>query len=217
MIPEGAEVSVIYSGSGTLELDGGDLLDPEDNCFTMPETDAWLGIEVRYAITDNTSDTGGTFDVPTSEPEGGIVTITVTPEENWSLKADSLKAEYTEGGETKSCQVTAVSTNDNVYTFTMPAAAVTVSAEMEELPFDIGVSDSIANGTIGVTVGTVAGATQAPFGKTVTLTLEPDTGYALAADSLKVTYLESSVTKSCDLTPDSANPTSIPSTCPPRR
>lgn len=59
---------------------------------------------------------------------GKIVTLTVTPNANYELVADSLKVTDTNGTQT----VPVTSNSDNTYTFTMPAYAVTVTAQFRQ-------------------------------------------------------------------------------------
>ena len=95
------------------------------------------GIELAklYAITTG-GITNGTVTTDATENKAfaeDTVTITVTPSSGYQLKADSLKVTYNDGTE-KTCQLTQDSTDTTKYTFTMPAYAVTVSAEFERIP-----------------------------------------------------------------------------------
>ncbi|ATW24905.1 S-layer homology domain-containing protein [Candidatus Formimonas warabiya] len=65
---------------------------------------------------------GGVVEAPASAIEGNTVTVTVTPDEGYSLVADSLT--YTATGQTP----VAISVTESVYSFIMPAANVTINA-----------------------------------------------------------------------------------------
>jgi hypothetical protein len=118
---------------------------------------------------------GGTVSASqTSATAGTTLTLTVTPEVGYRLTSGTLKAT---GGDV------AISESEP-YTFTMPAAHVTVSAEFEALPPDTyTVSiDKFDGGTVG------ADKTSAAAGTTITLTVKPDEGYVLVSGSLKYSY-----------------------------
>ena len=95
---------------------------------------------------------------------GETVTLTVTPDEGYVLKAGSLKVNGTPVDGT---------------TFTMPATDAVITAEFQRL-YTVTVSEDIENGTV------TADKSQAIYGETVTLTVTPDAGYVLDAGSLCV-------------------------------
>ncbi len=83
-----------------------------------------------YAITNGTTDTNGSITVAKTAAEGETVTVTVKPADGYALK--TLK--YNDGEDH-----TITVDKDGKYTFTMPAKAVTVTAEFEattEKPVD---------------------------------------------------------------------------------
>jgi hypothetical protein len=103
---------------------------------------------------------------PVSAVAGTTITLTATPATGYVLKSGSLKY------------------NNNVisgpsYTFTMPAANVTVSAEFEPKSYSVTVDSAISNGTVS------PDKTNAVAGTAITLTITPDTGYVLKSGSLK--------------------------------
>lgn len=102
--------------------------------FKMPACDLTYTVDyekIDYSVTTVFDATQG--DVTTA-PAGiaqidDIVTVTVTPKTGYRLV--SLTATYANGE--KSCVLTEIGTN--VYTFTMPAAAVTVTAIFDEVAY----------------------------------------------------------------------------------
>mgnify|MGYP002853682514 CR=1 FL=1 len=87
-----------------------------------------------YAVTIGTLD-GGTIEAATltegKAEFGATVTLTVTPGESKKLTANSLSVKKSDGSET-TVAISGDGTEGNPYTFTMPAYAVTVSAEFED-------------------------------------------------------------------------------------
>ena len=63
--------------------------------------------------------------------EGDVVTVTVTPDEGRQLSSGSLKYSADDGG-----SYTEIAENDGIYSFVMPAANVTVTADFEPLSVD---------------------------------------------------------------------------------
>ena len=86
-----------------------------------------------YAISKSEMTNGDVTIEPVSASAGQTVTLTVVPADNYRLKSGTLKATYNDG-EDKELTIT-----DN--TFVMPAYAVTVSAEFEEIPSVYGTYD----------------------------------------------------------------------------
>jgi hypothetical protein len=153
--------------------------------FTMPASDVTVTAEFeelpagQYSVTIGNLTNGSISAKVEGVPviyaaEGAQVTLTVTPAENYRLKADSLKVN--EGAVT-------VNGSGNTYTFTMPASDVTVTAEFEELPagqYSVTIGD-LTHGGIGTD------KTSAAEGDTVTLTVTPEAGYQYTEGSLIVT------------------------------
>ncbi|MDR1933015.1 MAG: hypothetical protein LBQ57_09385 [Spirochaetales bacterium] len=79
--------------------------------------------------------TNGTI---TASPKSGVenveITLTVSPDTGWRLEENGLRVFY---GEVPGTAVTLTAGENNVYTFTLPASDVTVSAEFEEGPIQI--------------------------------------------------------------------------------
>jgi hypothetical protein len=112
-----------------------------------------------------------------SATAGTTITLTVTPNTGYALKAGTLKYRY--GGSDYT-----PSGSGLTYTFAMPAADVTVSAEFEALPPD----------TYSVTPASMTGgavnpnAASATAGTTITLTVTPNAGYTLKTGTLKYSH-----------------------------
>lgn len=105
--------------------------------FAMPAGDATVSAafeEVKkYNVTVAGTVENGTVGVePKTAAAKDVVTVTVTPNTNFKYTDGSLKATYTDGGTKKEINdFKAVDGKENTYTFEMPAADVTVSAEFE--------------------------------------------------------------------------------------
>ena len=118
-----------------------------------------------YNVTLPTDLVGGTVTADkTSAKYGEAVTLTIEPDNGFTIKT----VKYND---------TAITANEGVYSFTMPAADVTVSAEFEGAPFDVTISNAITGGTVAVSSGLENG--QAKAGSEVTLTVTPAAGYQL--------------------------------------
>lgn len=152
--------------------------------FAMPAGDATVSAafeEVKkYNVTVAGTVENGTVGVePKTAAAKDVVTVTVTPNTNFKYTDGSLKATYTDGGTKKEINdFKAVDGKENTYTFTMPAADVTVSAAFEAVKVEtysvtINPSD---NGTV-----TADKTADLKAGDTVTLTVTPaDNMYTLA-------------------------------------
>lgn len=152
--------------------------------FAMPAGDATVSAafeEVKkYNVTVAGTVENGTVGVePKTAAAKDVVTVTVTPNTNFKYTDGSLKATYTDGGTKKEINdFKAVDGKENTYTFTMPAADVTVSAAFEPVKAE----------TYNVTInssdhGKVEAdkTTELKAGDTVTLTVTPDdNAYTLA-------------------------------------
>lgn len=152
--------------------------------FAMPAGDATVSAafeEVKkYNVTVADTVENGTVGVEQKTAAAkDVVTVTVTPNTNFKYTDGSLKATYTDGGTKKEINdFKAVDGKENTYTFEMPAADVTVSAEFE----------AVKAKTYSVTINssdhgkvTADKNTDVEAGKTVTLTVTPaDDMYTLA-------------------------------------
>ena len=98
-------------------------------------------------------------------PDGSTVTVTATPAKGYTVK--SIKYDDT-----------VIIPADGVYSFTMPAGDVTVTAEFELVDYTI--TKSNVHGTVITKVNDVnSGTDTAHYGDTVTITATPDEGYGL--------------------------------------
>ena len=123
--------------------------------------------------------------VETAE-ENAEVTLTVAPDEGYRLKAGTLAATYQVPGEnatdepkTEQVVLTPVEGEEGKYTFKMPAADVTVTAEFEQT-YKVEVAATLEHGSVEPDKKIAAA------GETVKLTVTPATGYEL--ESIHVTY-----------------------------
>ena len=121
--------------------------------------------------------------------EGADVTLTVAPDEGYRLKAGTLAATYQVPGENatdepKTEKVVLTEGEEGVYTFKMPTADVTVTAEFEQIPaavtYKVEVAATLENGDVK------ADKESAAAGETVQLTVTPAPGYELEA--IRVVY-----------------------------
>ncbi len=150
-----------------------------------------------FAVTGvNTAQGKVTANVTEAEADA-TVTLTVDPEDGYQLVANSLKV--------NNGDVALAADNS----FTMPAAAVTVTAEFEAIEYKATVATGIINGKVEATAKrgetAIADLTKLNIGDTVTLALTIDKGCELKADSLKVSYIDGEETKTVPLTPVKAN------------
>ena len=118
--------------------------------------------------------------------EDAEVTLTVAPDEGYRLKAGTLAATYQVPGEnatdepkTEQAVLTPVEGKEGVYTFKMPAADVTVTAEFEQT-YKVEVAATLEHGSVEPDKKIAAA------GETVKLTVTPNEGYEL--ESIRVTY-----------------------------
>ncbi len=120
----------------------------------------WIGEAETYSVTVDSSITGGSVTVdPASAAAGGTITVTVTPDESKQLVAGSLN--YNDG--TADIEITAT---EDMYSFTMPAADVVVTAGFEDIPAagEAGslkiafVMPGYTSGTVAITLDHPAGA-----------------------------------------------------------
>lgn len=152
--------------------------------FAMPAGDATVSAEFeevkKYNVTVAGTVENGTVGVePKTAAAKDVVTVTVTPNTNFKYTDGSLKATYTDGGTKKEINdFKAVDGKENTYTFEMPAADVTVSAEFEPVKAKT-YSVTINNSDHGKVEADKI--TDVEAGDTVTLTVTPaDDMYTLA-------------------------------------
>jgi hypothetical protein len=125
-----------------------------------------------YSVTVGSTPNGSVTANPQQAKAGETVTLTVSPDNGFRLKAGSLAVNA--GAVTVS--------GSGPFTFLMPGADAAVSAVFEAIPtgpFAVTVG-SFDNGTV------TADKASAEAGETVTLTISPASGYRLKPDSLVV-------------------------------
>lgn len=175
--------------------------------FAMPAGDATVSAafeEVKkYNVTVAGTVENGTVGVePKTAAAKDVVTVTVTPNTNFKYTDGSLKATYTDGGTKKEINdFKAVDGKENTYTFEMPAADVTVSAEFEPVKaktYSVTATKG-GEGTVTVNGQETEKLEGLKSGDTVTLTVTPaDDMYKLAQlaeNGLKVTYTDAEGTE----------------------
>jgi hypothetical protein len=151
--------------------------------FTMPAANVTVSAEFEavvpvytITVTVNSPANGTVTSGAANAIEGATVTLTVQPSTGYRLKTGSPRVNNTGGG------TVPVSGSGTAYSFTMPASNVTVSAEFEAVVpvYTVTVNPSLTNGTV------TPGGANAVEGATVTLTVQPNTGYQLKAGSPRV-------------------------------
>ena len=133
-------IDVIYPKSGT-NINNYDIT-RENGTLTV--------LAASYTVTAQVNGDHGTIITDATDSkayEGDTVTVTVTPESGYQLK--TLTA-VTAGGDP--ITTTQDATDKTKYTFTMPADAVTVTAEFEEEPSDWQQLQNALNGTTTASV-----------------------------------------------------------------
>lgn len=126
-----------------------------------------IGTSAEYTIILSSEITNGTITINKAKAEQSAeITVTVTPDINYQLKVGSLKFNTLAIDETNK--------------FTMPAEDVTIYAEFEPVTaYIVTVDSKITNGTV------TADKLSASAGKTITLTVTPNTNYRLKSGTLK--------------------------------
>ena len=153
-------------------------IDPNggDYTFTMPHEDVTVVVtleKIDYTVTCVYDAKQGKAEAVETAQVGDIVTVTVTPQPGYELA--QLTATYADGE--KSCVLTEIM--ENVYTFTMPAADVTVTAVFTEVTYTanlvvVGKATTALNGYDSINV-------PANYLDTVTVTVTPDAGWQLVS------------------------------------
>ena len=165
---------------GTLKVfktdDESTLVPVSDNKFTLPGYDVTVTAEfakISHPITILSVDNGNITASPGTEVAEGVeVALTVSPADGYRLKSGSLKV-YKTGDENITVPLSGTS-------FNMPAYGVTVTAEFEQIPYQITIS-SMENGNI-----TASPSVDITEGVEVALTVSPADGYRLKSGSLQV-------------------------------
>ena len=165
---------------GTLKVyktgDESTLVAVNDNKFILPDYDVTVTAEfakISHQITILPVDNGSITASPgTDVAEGVEVALTVSPADGYRLKSGSLQV-YKTGDANTTVALSGTS-------FNMPAYGVTVTAEFEQIPYQITIS-SMENGNI-----TASPSVDITEGVEVALTVSPADGYRLKSGSLQV-------------------------------
>ena len=182
---KGETVSLVITPAAGYELDKLTVKDAENkdvavsgNKFVMPASKATVSATFKkstYKITVNEATKGKvTADVATAKI-GDTVALTITPETGYELWQLTVKD--------AAGKDVAVAADGK---FTMPASNVTITATFRVIPveYTLTVDSAIANGTVTAKIGTDA-VTKAKNGDTITLAIEPATGYKLKELTVK--------------------------------
>ncbi len=169
-VPEGEEFAGWYDADNNL------MSDQVTYSFTVTETiflTAVSGISTPHSITVDNGITNGSVSVVDDLTEayfGDTITLNITANDRYALVDGSVKVNGV-----------ALVANNGVYTYTMSVSDITITAEFEQVVFDITVG-SLENGSIIVTDG----LTSATIGDKVTFTVEASTDYMYVSGSFKI-------------------------------
>lgn len=138
--------------------------------FEMPAKDLALTAETGYRITENIEH--GTISIAPDQTlykAGTPITVTVKADEGYQLNTLECKTADTD--------VPVTNNNNGTYSFTMPAADVTISAVFEKIKYTVTVTVSDDSKDMG----TVKGGGEYAEGDPVTITATPNEGYELVS------------------------------------
>ncbi|MGM9554244.1 MAG: InlB B-repeat-containing protein, partial [Faecousia sp.] len=175
---QNADGSTVYTVTGEKPATDTPVGDSLTLSFAMPAEDLTYTVvyaKIDYSITTVFDATQGSV---ATEPAGtaqldDIVTVTVTPKEGYELA--ELTVTYAEGE--KSCVLTEI--EENVYTFTMPADAVVVTAIFTEITYTANLT--IVGEGSGTLNGYYTDNMPADYLDTVTVTAAPAEGWELVS------------------------------------
>lgn len=166
------------NGLGWFDQDGIEY----KSVFEMPAKDLVLKAETGYSITINDKIEHGIIGI---EPQQTLykaetpITIMVKADEGYQLKSLECK--------TADNDVTVADNNNGTYSFTMPAADVTISATFDPIQYQVMIADDIQHGNV------VANQQTAAAGSVINLTVAPETGYQISELYYKVESSEDAV------------------------
>ena len=126
--------------------------------------------EPGTALVTISSTTNGSVTTPTSVvAEGGTVTLTITPATGYELADISVST---------GSQAVTLNGSGNTRTFTMPATNVTVTASFTQRNYTVSFG-SFSHGSV-----TASKTSNAHYGDSITLTINPSAGYELSTISV---------------------------------
>lgn len=131
----------------------------------------WIAYGSEYQVTVPTASNGVVTVTPKSAKSGEKVTVIAAPDKGYVV--DKITVALADGNEVK-----VTDNGDGIYSFTMPAAAVTVTATFKAVETNITISNT-AGGTV------TSNAANAKNGDTVTLTSKANMGYISAVPTVK--------------------------------
>ena len=133
-----------------------------------------LGI-TKYTVTHAATNGSITINTADNIPAGVSVSLTATANTYYTLDTSSIKAVKTSGGD-----AVALSGSGATRTFTMPMAAVTLSATFNKATYELTFSGD-SNGSLTAEVGTtsISSGYQVAWGSEVKITITPKTNYKL--------------------------------------
>ena len=148
-----------------------------DNKFTMPAGNVTISVSytlISYSISvdEENIENGSVSVIPTIAKMGDEITITVTPDDGYSLKAISVLYDANNDGNYQTL-IPAKTEDENVFVFNMIANNVKIRAEFA-IKYSITANEA-TNGTVEANVS------EAFEGDFVTLIAHPNTGYVLTA------------------------------------
>jgi len=165
------ELDTLTVTSGEKELE---VKQNGDNyTFVMPAADVNVKAtfkKIEYALTIADTVNGTVTAEKETYIEGAGVKLTVKPASGYSLEKLTVKSGSNEIETTKT---------SNVYSFTMPAGAVSVEATFVKTMRKVTIAET-THGTV-----TADKKDSVAVGETVTLTVKPDNGYALSTLTVK--------------------------------
>ena len=176
-----------YTFTGWYTDDG--TFSNEYSFTTMPAENITLyakWTKTSYSITYPQNPTGGSVKGANTAVLDETVTVTVTSSSGYNLKEDSLTAKYKNSDGIEQ-SLTLTSGEGGKYTFEMPAADVTISAEFEQIEYKITLDDADSNVTgytykIGSGSETIyTGTFTLKYSQTVVVTPTLNTGYKVSS------------------------------------
>ncbi|MGN0665798.1 MAG: DUF4214 domain-containing protein [Huintestinicola sp.] len=176
---EGYELTDIVVMNGNVEVSTSETA--AGHTFVMPAGDVTVTATFAeqttpsYTITIDPSIVNGTVTTKKlTVKENDVITLNVTPTARYEVDSVSVKDE-------NGTDIAVTAGTDGTYTFTMPAANVTVTAAFKALPtYTVTIDSAIVNGTVKAdkTADLIKG-------DTVTLTVTPADGYVFESLTVK--------------------------------
>lgn len=151
-----AAKNIVAGSNTTVKVTGESSPYPYEFTYTKPSSSSSGGSssgKTTYKVTTSAVNNGGVNASPSNAEKGATITITLSPDKGYKLD----KLTVTDGS---GKSVSTVKKSDTVYTFTMPASAVTVGvsyAKADETPSKTTFNDVSANDWFASAVDYVTG------------------------------------------------------------